>query len=114
MIKLKAIIALALVATFASCSIGLNRQLDKLEEASKDGDAKEFLQVLETIEDRYTDLKQWNLEQFMRLGCAHSELIDNLYDNDDYQKYSDEREDIEKTLENISDNFDFDDDCFDY
>ena len=55
--KLKSIIALALVALMASCT--LNSRLRKLEKAAEDGDAKKAVEILEKIEKKYDEPKDW-------------------------------------------------------
>ena len=73
--KLKSIIALALVALMASCT--LNSRLRKLEKAAEDGDAKKAVEILEKIEKKYDEPKDWNREQVNRLGCAIQDLRDH-------------------------------------
>ena len=73
--KLKSIIALALVALMASCT--LNSRLRKLEKAAEDGDTKKAVEILEKIEKKYDEPKDWNREQINRLGCAIEDLRDH-------------------------------------
>ena len=73
--KLKSIIALALVALMASCT--LNSRLRKLEKAAEDGDAKKAVEILEKIEKKYDEPKDWNIEQVNRLECAIKDLSDH-------------------------------------
>lgn len=99
--KLKTIIALALVATFASCSVGLNRKLDKLEEACKDKDLKEVINIIEEIEKKHDEPKGWNLEQMQRFGCVLEELEEELEEEEDWRKYRDEWKEIKEAREDL-------------
>lgn len=103
--KLKTIIALALVATFASC--GLDSKLDKFEKACKDKELKDAIEILEEIEKKYDEPKDWNLQQGQRMHCIFRDLREDLWNEEDYQyddKYSDEMEELSDILSDIDDN----------
>ena len=104
--KLKTIIALALVATFASC--GLDSKLDKFEKACKDKELKDAIEILEEIEKKYDEPKEWNFEQFQRLDCILNDLKED-YQYDD--KYSDEMEELGDIQSDIAENLDLSEDC---
>ena len=95
--KLKSIIALALVALMASCT--LNSRLRKLEKAAEDGDTKKAVEILEKIEKKYDQPKDWNMEQINRLGCAIDDLSDHKkVDADDMEDVYEISGDIYKNL----------------
>jgi hypothetical protein len=107
--KLKTIIALALVATSASC--GLDSKLDKLEKACKDKELKDAIEILEEIEKKYDEPKDWNAQQYQRMYCIFGDLREDLW-NEDYQyddKYFDEMEELDDILSDIAENLDLED-----
>ena len=74
--KTKFILLFACIcALMASCT--LNSRLRKLEKAAEDGDAKKAVEILEKIEKKYDEPKDWNREQINRLGCAIKDLRDH-------------------------------------
>ena len=98
--KLKSIIALALVALMASCT--LNSRLKKLEKAVDKGEVKEAIEIVEKIVEKYDEPKDWNLEQANRFAEALDDLGDEI--RDDYDKYESERKDLNKLEEKFEKN----------
>lgn len=104
--KLKSIIALALVALMASCT--LNSRLKKLEKAVDEGEVKEAIEIVEKIVEKYDEPKDWNIEQAMRFDDAIRDLKKEMNDYNDYNKYKSEREDLDKLEKKIEKNMEGD------
>ena len=94
--KLKSIIALALAALMASCT--LNSKLKKLEKACDEKEVDEVIKILKDIKEKYNEPKDWNFEQAGRLECAIDELKEDLRDDD---KYKDELEEIDEIYDEL-------------
>ena len=67
--KLKSIIALALVALMASCT--LNSRLKKLEKAVDKGEVKEAIEIVEKIVEKYDEPKDWSGSGFPDRLAGH-------------------------------------------
>lgn len=97
--KLKHIIAFALIATLASCT--LNFRLKKLEKACEEGDAEKAIEILETLEEKYDKPKHWTHEQTNRLSDAIEDLDDEMSSRDREKHSKDIYEVYRDILENL-------------